>query len=207
MSLDFEKQFYDDKIRFIAGCDEAGRGPLLGPVVAACCILPPNFECDLINDSKKLNKKQRENAYQIIKNNALGIGIGIVDPDEIDAINIYEASKKAMLIALSNVGHEFQLVLTDYMPLIGSGYQYIDMVKGDAKALCIAAASIVAKVYRDQMMEQLDRKYPQYQIKKHKGYGTKLHIELLKKYGPIPHVHRYSFKPVKKLVEEQIKLF
>ena len=205
--LDFENQFYSEKIKTIVGCDEAGRGPLLGPVVAAAVILPKNFNHPLIDDSKKLSEEKREEAFAIIKEHAISVGIGVVSADEIDEINIYEASRKAMKIAISNLDVDFDLVLTDCMPLPYEKYQYIDIVKGDAKAKCIAAASIIAKVTRDKMMEELDEKYPQYQIKKHKGYGTKIHLEALEKYGPILHVHRRSFKPVKKFFEEKITLF
>ena len=205
--LDFENQFYSEKIKTIVGCDEAGRGPLLGPVVAAAVILPKNFNHPLIDDSKKLSEEKREEAFAIIKEHAISVGIGVVSADEIDEINIYEASRKAMKIAISNLDVDFDLVLTDCMPLPYDKYQYIDIVKGDAKAKCIAAASIIAKVTRDKMMEELDEKYPQYQIKKHKGYGTKIHLEALEKYGPILHVHRRSFKPVKKFFEEKITLF
>ena len=205
--LDFENQFYSEQIKTIVGCDEAGRGPLLGPVVAAAVILPKNFNHPLIDDSKKLSEKKREEAFAIIKEHAISVGIGVVSADEIDEINIYEASRKAMKIAISNLDVDFDLVLTDCMPLPYEKYQYIDIVKGDAKAKCIAAASIIAKVTRDKMMEELDEKYPQYQIKKHKGYGTKIHLEALEKYGPILHVHRRSFKPVKKFFEEKITLF
>lgn len=207
MSLDFEKQFYSEKIMYIAGCDEAGRGPLLGPVVASAVILPVDFKSDLINDSKKLSEKQRQAAFDIIKENAIAIGIGIVDADEIDEINIYEASRKAMLIALRQIKKPIDLVLTDCMPLKGSEFKYIDIVKGDSKALCIAAASIIAKVTRDNIMYELDKKYPEYGIKKHKGYGTRLHLEALEKYGIINHVHRKSFKPVSNIINRQLSLF
>lgn len=207
MSLDFEKQFYSEKIMYIAGCDEAGRGPLLGPVVASAVILPVDFKSDLINDSKKLSEKQRQAAFDIIKENAIAIGIGIVDADEIDEINIYEASRKAMLIALRQIKKPIDLVITDCMPLKGSEFKYIDIVKGDSKALCIAAASIIAKVTRDNIMYELDKKYPEYGIKKHKGYGTRLHLEALEKYGIINHVHRKSFKPVSNIINRQLSLF
>lgn len=207
MMLNFEEQFYSKDIKTIVGCDEAGRGPLLGPVVAAAVILPRDFNHPLINDSKKLSEKKREEAFLLIKENAISIGIGVVSADEIDEINIYEAARKAMKIAISNLDKDFDLVLTDCMPLPYEKYQYIDIVKGDAKAKCIAAASIIAKVTRDEMMDELDKQYPQYQIKKHKGYGTKAHLDALEKYGPILHVHRKSFKPVKKFFEEKITLF
>ncbi len=207
MSLEFEKQFYDDNIKYIAGCDEVGRGPLLGPVVACAVILPQDFESDLINDSKKLTEKQRLKAFDLIKEKSIAIGVGIVDADEIDEINIYEASKKAMLIALRSIKHDIDLVLTDCMPLRGSEFNYIDIVKGDSKAMCIAAASIIAKVTRDNIMYNLDKQYPQYGIKNHKGYGTKEHLEALDKYGIINHVHRKSFKPVSNIINKQLSLF
>lgn len=205
--LNFEDQFYDEKCQNIAGCDEAGRGPLLGPVVAAAVILPKDFNHPLINDSKQLSEKKRNEAYKIIMEHALSVGVGIIDADEIDKINIYEASRKAMKLALNKLDVHFDLVLTDAMPLPYEEYQYIDIIKGDAKARCIAASSIVAKVLRDKMMDELDEKYPMYNIKKHKGYGTKLHMEALEKYGPIEGVHRKSFKPIKKFFEEKITLF
>lgn len=205
--LNFEEQFYSNNIKTIVGCDEAGRGPLLGPVVAAAVILPRNFNHPLIDDSKKLSEKKRLEAFKVIKENAIAIGIGIVSSDEIDQINIYEAARKAMKIAISKLDKPFDLVLTDCMPLPNEGYQYVDIVKGDAKAKCIASASIIAKVTRDDMMDELDKLYPQYQIKKHKGYGTKVHLEALEKYGPIPHVHRKTFNPVKKFYIEKITLF
>lgn len=205
--LNFEENFYDDKCKVIVGCDEAGRGPLLGPVVAAAVILPRDFNHPLINDSKQLSEKKRLEAFKIIQENALDIGIGIVDADEIDQINIYEAARKAMKIAISKLSVKFDLVLTDAMPLPYEKYQFIDIIKGDAKAKCIAAASIIAKVTRDKMMDELDEQYPCYQIKKHKGYGTKIHLEALEKYGPINHVHRKSFKPIKKFFEQKITLF
>lgn len=207
MSLDYEQQFYNDEIKLIVGTDEAGRGPLLGPVVAGAVILPRDFKCDLIQDSKKLSEKKRKEAYKIIKDNAIAVGVGIVSAQEIDKINIYQAAKKAMILAIQDMNHDFDLVLTDAMPLKGTSYKYIDIIKGDAKAECIAAASIIAKVTRDNMMEELDAKYPHYHIKDHKGYGTKAHMEALEKYGPIPGVHRLTFGPVSKILNQQIKLF
>ncbi|MGM9873975.1 MAG: ribonuclease HII [Bacilli bacterium] len=206
MALKFEEQFYDESTEFIIGIDEAGRGPLLGPVVASAVILPPHFYIEEINDSKKLSEKQREKLFTVIKENAIAIGIGIVDAKKIDEINILEATKLAMLDALSQINHPYQLVLTDAVKL-KIDTPLIPIIKGDAKAECIAAASIIAKVTRDHICYELDKKYPLYQIAKHKGYGTKIHLEALKKYGPIEGVHRYSFGPIKNLFIEKISLF
>ena len=207
MSLDYEKKYYSKSIKLIAGCDEAGRGCLLGPVVAAAVILPKDFSSDLINDSKKLTEKKREEAYKIIVENAVAFGVGIVDADTIDEINIYEASRKAMIEALHNMNHDFDFVLTDCMPLMGTNYPHEAIIKGDAKAQCIAAASIIAKVTRDHIMYELDKKYPNYQIAKHKGYGTKIHLEALKRYGPIDHIHRKTYGPVADCYIEKVSLF
>lgn len=203
--LDYENQFYSDKIMYICGCDEAGRGPLCGPVVAAACILPKNYNNELINDSKKLSEKQREVAFKMIIKDSLAYGIGYVYPKTIDEINIYAASRLAMQIAIKNIKHKIDLVVSDYMPIDLGKTQVIPLVKGDAKCMCIAAASIIAKVCRDKYMLALDKMYPDYEFFKHKGYPTKLHLEKLKKYGPIDTIYRYSYGPVKKYSVEQIK--
>lgn len=201
-----ENKYYNEKVVFIAGCDEAGRGPLCGPVVAAACILPTNFNSDLINDSKKLTKKKREEAYKLIVENAIAFGVGIIDSEEIDKINIYAASKKAMIIALSKLNHQIDLILTDAMPLKFEDVQVIDIIKGDAKSKNIAAASIIAKVTRDRMMEEYDKLYPQYDLKHNKGYGTKKHLEALSIYGPIKGFHRFSYAPVFEAYNKDLKL-
>ena len=206
MSLDYEQQYYSKDIKYIAGCDEAGRGCLLGPVVAGAVILPKDFKCDLINDSKQLSEKQREEAYQIIKENAISWAVAEVSPEEIDEINIYNASKKAMMLALAKLDHKYDMILTDAMKM-DTDLPYEAVIKGDAKAMCIAAASIMAKVTRDHICYELDKKYPQYEIAKHKGYGTKLHLEKLKEFGPVKGLYRYSYGPVKALFIEKIQLF
>ena len=206
MSLDYEQQYYSDEIRFIAGCDEAGRGCLLGPVVAGAVILPKGFKCDLINDSKQLSEKQREEAYQIIKENAISWAVAEVSPEEIDEINILNASRKAMILALEKLNHKYDMILTDAVKM-KTDLPFEAIIHGDAKAMCIAAASIMAKVTRDHICYELDKKYPEYEIAKHKGYGTKLHMEKLKKYGPIKGLYRYSYAPVRELFIEKIKLF
>ena len=204
--LDYEQQYYSKEIKYIAGCDEAGRGCLLGPVVAGAVILPKDFKCDLINDSKQLTEKQREEAYEIIKENAISWAVGIVSAEEIDRINILNASRKAMQIALENLDHSYDMILTDAVKMkVDIPFEAI--IHGDAKAMCIAAASIMAKVTRDRICVELDKEYPQYGIAKHKGYGTKYHMEKLKQYGPVKGLYRYSYAPVKKLFIEKITLF
>ena len=207
MALDFQEQFYSDKVKLIVGVDEAGRGPLAGPVVAAACILPRAYINKEINDSKQLSEKKREELFDIIKENAIAYGVGIVSAKEIDTLNIYEATKKAMKEAIENLKHDFDLILTDAMPLKGFDVEVIPIIKGDAKALPIAAASIIAKVTRDHMMEELGKKYPEYGFEVHKGYGTQKHMEALKKFGPIKGVHRYSYKPVAKIAFGEMSLF
>jgi len=207
MSLDYQNQFYSDKVNLIVGVDEAGRGPLAGPVVAAAVILPRAYNNKDINDSKQLSEKKREELFEIIKKDAIAYGVGIVSSEVIDEINIYEATKVAMKEAINNLKHNYDLILTDAMKLKGFDVEVIDIIKGDAKALPIAAASIIAKVTRDHMMDELDEKYPQYGFKKHKGYGTKAHLDALNKYGPIKGVHRYSYKPVKNAANPQLSLF
>ena len=204
--LDYEQQYYSDEIKFIAGCDEAGRGCLLGPVVAGAVILPKDFKCELINDSKQLNEKQREEAYQIIKEHAISWAVAEISPQEIDQINILNASRKAMILALSKLNHKYDMILTDAVKM-ETDLPFEAIIHGDAKAMCIAAASIMAKVTRDHICYELDKKYPQYQIAKHKGYGTKLHMELLDKYGPNEDIYRFSYAPVKKFLIEKINLF
>lgn len=206
MSLDYEKQYYSSSIKYIAGCDEAGRGCLLGPVVAGAVILPQDFKCDLINDSKKLSEKQREKAYQIIKENAIAWAVAEVSPQEIDEINILNASRKAMMLALDKLNHQIDMILTDAVKL-PTDLPFEAIIKGDAKAMCIAAASIMAKVTRDHICYELDKKYPNYQIAKHKGYGTKLHMDILDEFGPIKEIYRYSYAPVRNKIIKKVKLF
>ena len=206
MSLDYEKQYYSKDIEYIVGCDEAGRGCLLGPVVAGAVILPKDFKCDLINDSKQLTEKQREEAYQIIKENAIAWAVAEISPQEIDRINILIASRKAMVMAMEKLNHRYDMILTDAVKM-QTDLPFEAIIHGDAKAMCIAAASIMAKVTRDHICYELDKKYPEYKIAKHKGYGTKLHMEILKKYGPIKGLYRFSYAPVKAFTIEKIKLF
>lgn len=192
--LDLDKSYYSDSINKIAGVDEVGRGPLAGPVVACALILPKDYFNEEINDSKKLSQKKREVLFEEIKKVAIKIGIGIVDADTIDEINIYEATKIAMKKALDQLNDDFDMILVDAMPLIYKEKEVVPIIKGDAKCQCIAAASIIAKVTRDIMMEEVDKTYPMYHFKDNKGYGTKAHIEAIKTYGLIDHFHRKSFK-------------
>ena len=207
MALDYQDQFYSETVNLIVGVDEAGRGPLAGPVVAAACIFPRAYINKEINDSKQLSEKKREELFEIIKKDAIAYGIGIVSAEEIDKINIYEAARKAMNLAIANLKHKFDMILTDAMPLKGYDVEVIPIIKGDAKALPIAAASIIAKVTRDHMMVELGKQYPEYGFEVHKGYGTKKHMDALKKYGAIKGVHRYTYKPVAKVELCQMSLF
>lgn len=207
MSLDLDKEYYSEKVKYIVGTDEAGRGCLLGPVFAAAVILPEGFYDPLINDSKKLTAKQRDKAYDIIIKNALAYAVTSVDPEKIDEINILEASRLGMKMAIDQLNHKFDLVLTDYMKIPGYDVPVIPVAHGDALSVNIAAASILAKVSRDRYCDILDEKYPQYGIKKHKGYGTKEHMEALQKYGPVKGLHRFSYEPIKNLFIEKVSLF
>ena len=201
--LDFEEQFYNEKIKVIVGVDEAGRGPLCGPVVAAACILPRAYINEKINDSKKLSEKKREQLYDEIINNALSYGDGIVDSKRLDEINIYEATKEAMHLAISQLKVDYDLILTDAMKLKDEKVDVIDIIKGDAKCQCIAAASIIAKVTRDRLLLNMDEKYPEYGFKSHKGYGTKKHIEAIKEHGIIDGFYRETYEPIKSLLLEE----
>lgn len=196
----YEKDLQSKGIKIIGGTDEAGRGPLYGPVVAACVVLPQNFKLDGLNDSKKLTEKKRNIFYDYIVKNTI-YGIGVVSPEEIDKINIYEASRKAMIIAIKQVQKQIKLeyVLSDAMP-IEIDIPVLPIVKGDAKSITIAAASVIAKVTRDRMLYEIDKKYPEYGFKNHKGYPTKKHLEAINKYGLIDG-YRKTYGPIKKYIE------
>lgn len=197
-----EKRLWNSGYENVVGCDEAGRGPLFGPVVAASVILPHNFVLEGLNDSKKLTEKKREEYYPIIMENALAVGISIVSAKEIDQINIYEASRQGMLRAIDSMNVKPDYIITDAMPLDGfTNIPHEAIIKGDAKSITIAAASVIAKVTRDKLMYEEDKKHPEYEFGKHKGYPTKKHIELLNKYGIIDG-YRHTYGPVKKYIEE-----
>lgn len=194
---------YEEKysnLDYICGVDEVGRGPLVGPVVASAVILPKNYYIEGLTDSKKLSKKKRESFFEIINKDALAIGIGVVDNQKIDEINILEASRLAMKIAVNNLKIKPDVILTDAMKL-DMGIEEEDIIKGDLKSITISAASVIAKVTRDKMMEELHEKYPMYNFIKNNGYPTKEHIEAIKKYGIIEE-HRKTFSPIKDIIKK-----
>ena len=199
----YEKELYKDGIEYIGGVDEVGRGPLIGNVVAACCVLPKDFCLEGLNDSKKLSEKKRDMYYDYIIENCVAYGIGKVSPEEIDEINIYEASRKAMMKAIEEVRKQIDVghILVDAMPLPDLDIPHTPIIKGDAKSISIAAASVIAKVTRDREMYELDKKYPNYGFKNHKGYPTKKHIEAINTYGLIEG-YRKTYGPVKDLIGE-----
>ena len=197
-----EKRLWNLGYENIAGCDEAGRGPLFGPVVAASVILPHDFVLEGLNDSKNLSEKKREKYYPIIMQKALAVSVSIVEADEIDKINIYEASRQGMLRATNSLKIKPDYIITDAMPLDGfTNVPHESIIKGDAKSITIAAASVIAKVTRDRIMYEIDKVHPEYEFKKHKGYPTKKHLELIEKYGIIDG-YRRTYGPVKKYIEE-----
>lgn len=191
----YEKELYSKGIKYIAGVDEVGRGPLVGPVVTACVILPKDFVLEGLTDSKKLTEKKRNLFYDYIKDNAISIGIGIKSEKVIDEVNIYEATKLAMYEAVEKSSVKPEHVLIDAMKLEKLEMPSTSIIKGDAKSISIAAASVIAKVTRDRMLDELDLKYPMYGFKNNKGYPTKRHIEAINKYGIIDE-HRKTFGPV-----------
>ena len=195
----YERLAYKEGASFIAGVDEVGRGPLAGPVVAAAVILPKNIEDLGFDDSKKLSASKREEIYRLIQEKAIAIGIGIVDADIIDQVNIYQASRLAMLQAVSELKIQPDYLLIDAMKIDVNTPQ-IGIIKGDAKSISIAAASIVAKQVRDQMMQEFDELYPGYDFSNNAGYGTPKHLEGLKSKGICP-IHRKTFAPIKDYLE------
>lgn len=190
---EYENELYNKGIKYIAGVDEVGRGPLVGPVVTAAVILPVDFYDERINDSKKVTEKKREMLYDVIMENAVSVGIGMSSSEAIDEINILEATKKAMKEALNNLSVKPEHVLIDAVKL-DIDIPSTSIIKGDAKSQSIAAASIIAKVTRDRMMYELDKEHPEYDFAHNKGYGTKKHIEAIRKYGILKE-HRKSFAP------------
>lgn len=196
----YEHDLWKQGKNYVGGTDEVGRGPLIGPVVTACVVLPHDFSLPGLTDSKKLSEKKREQYYDYILEHAIAVEIGMDSPERIDEINIYQASKEAMEKAIEKVRKKVPLdvVLTDAMPM-ELDIPVIPIVKGDAKSITIAAASVVAKVTRDRIMIELDQKYPLYGFKNHKGYPTKKHLEAIKTYGLIDG-YRRTYGPVKELL-------
>lgn len=197
----YERELREKGITLIGGVDEVGRGPLVGPVVAACCILPEKFHLEGLTDSKKLSEEKRNYFFDEIKKQAISYGIGIVDEKRIDEINIYEATKEAMNMAIYNCHILPEHVLTDAMKL-NIDIPITPIVKGDLKSITISAASVLAKVTRDKMLYELDKKYPMYDFKHNVGYPTKKHLKAIEKYGIIPE-HRRSYGPVKDYLEKE----
>ena len=197
----FEKELYNKNVEYIGGVDEVGRGPLIGPVVAACVVLPKDFVLEGLNDSKKLSEKKRDIFNDYIKEHSLAWAVGIIGPEKIDEVNIYEATKLAMKEAIKTVQSKINLqhVLIDAMPL-NIDIPTTSIIKGDSKSISIAAASVIAKVTRDKMMYDLDKVYPEYGYASHKGYPTKKHLEAIKKYGLIEG-YRKTYGPVKEILE------
>jgi ribonuclease HII len=205
-----EEELYKNGTTSIAGIDEAGRGPLAGPVVVACVVMPRDSMIEGVNDSKKVSEKKREKLYEEITNEALGYGVGIISQEEIDKINILNATKEGLTLAIKNLEKDLQeknrafqkpeIILVDALTKIDTDHiPYRSIIKGDSKSYSIAAASIIAKVTRDRIMREWDEVYPVYGFEKHKGYGTAAHIAAIKEYGLCP-LHRRSF--VKNIVEK-----
>ena len=202
---EFEDKYYNQGYQVIGGLDEAGRGPLAGPVVAACVVFPSSFNDEIINDSKKLSDKKRRELVNIIKENALDYSISVVDEEIIDKINIYQASRLAMMECIKKLKVNLDVALTDAMPLPDLKIKVEAIVKGDQKSLSIAAASILAKVTRDELMEEYDKVYPEYKFAKHKGYGTKEHLKAIEEFG-ICKIHRKTYEPIKSMLQPKLEL-
>lgn len=192
---DYERPYWERGL-LVAGVDEAGRGPIAGPLVACAVILPPFTEPFIDRDSKAMNSKEREEAYELIKSKAIAIGTAVVDSALIDRVGILKANMLAFKRALADLKHQFHVVISDYLPV--DGYECIALVKGDEKSLSCACASVVAKVVRDRIMEHYHRLFPQYNFAKHKGYATKEHIRAINFYKESP-IHRRSFSPVRQI--------
>jgi len=202
---DFELDLLNKGHNYIAGCDEVGRGPLAGPLVAAAVILDPFNKIQGLNDSKKLSEKKRLSLSAEIKEKALAFEITYIFPKEIDKLNVYQSSKKAMIVSVNNLSIVPSFVLSDAMPLDELNIPYLSIIKGDSKSATIAAASIIAKVERDEYMVNLSKEFPMYGYEKHKGYPTKMHLDALRKYGVTDH-YRKTYKPVSDLINKQTAL-
>jgi ribonuclease HII len=194
VNLEIERTLWVQGIERIAGVDEAGRGPLAGPVVAAAVIFPKEFIIDNVNDSKKCTAKQREELFELIMEQAISVGVGIVDHEVIDRINILQATILAMRKSIENMNIQPEYALIDGNSFKHETLRFQNIIGGDARSFTIAAASIVAKVTRDRLMRELDIRFPQYGFARHKGYGTRQHIEAIRTYG-LCEIHRRSFHP------------
>lgn len=202
--LKFENDAYLLGKKVIIGLDEAGRGPMAGPLVVAGVIFKEGYYDEQINDSKQLSEKKREKLYDLIIENALAYHIEVISVEEVDSLNVYQASKTGMIRCIEKISLKPDFALTDAMPL-GNCIEHLSIVKGDALSLSIGAASILAKVTRDRLMKDYDQMYPEYSFAKHKGYPTKAHKEALKHFGVTP-IHRRSFAPVMEVLNEQLTL-
>ncbi len=201
LDYSYEIQAHNDGFTVVCGVDEAGRGPLAGPVFAGAVILPENYTHEILNDSKKLSEKKRDLVYDDIVRDALAWSVGVATEKEIDEINILNATFLAMKRAVEGLSIKPELAFIDGNRYPNTGVKEITIVKGDSKCMSVAAASVIAKVSRDRFMLEMDKKYPQYQFSKHKGYGTKLHYEMIEKYG-VSEIHRRTF--LKNILGEKI---
>lgn len=198
---EYEQKYYQQGFDYIIGLDEAGRGPMAGELVVAGVVFPKGYYDERINDSKQLSAKKRDELYNLIIENALYYNIEIISVEDVDRLNVYQASKKGMEKCIELLQLDNMFALSDAMPL--NYPNHLSIIKGDAKSISIAAASILAKVTRDRLMEQHALEYPQYGFEKHKGYVTKFHKEAIEKYGVCP-IHRKSFGPVQKVLSKQM---
>ena len=197
---EYENSLKEQGYKYIVGTDEVGRGPMAGPLVVACVLLPEDEIIEGLNDSKKLSAKKREQLAEIIKQKAIEYQIQYMSVEEVDELNVYEASRQAMMKCVRKMKHQVDYVLSDAMPL-DFEFPCLSIIKGDAKSASIAAASIVAKVERDHYMDELAKEYPMYGFEKHKGYVTKAHLQAIKEHGVCIH-HRVSFAPVKEVLNK-----
>ncbi|MGN1390997.1 MAG: ribonuclease HII [Sharpea porci] len=204
--LQYENEAYQKGYHYIIGLDEAGRGPMAGPLVVGGVIFPEGFYDERINDSKKLTEKKREALYDLIVEKALAYDIEVISVEEVDLLNVYEASRTGMRRIIERISVKPDFALTDAMPLGNDAIDHLAIIKGDAKSMSIGGASILAKVTRDRIMKEYAQIYPEYGFEKHKGYVTKAHKEALEKYGVCP-IHRRSFKPVQEILHKQLSLF
>jgi|LakMenEpi03Aug12_release.lakeMendotaPanAssembly.Ray.scaffolds.fasta_scaffold08384_16 ribonuclease HII len=206
MALTYQRKFEKKGFYHIAGVDEAGRGPLAGPLVCAAVIFSPSFRHALINDSKQLTDQERRKLFPFIMEHALSVSYQMIEPEIIDRLNIYRATQQGMMTIIQSLTIKPDFVITDAMKLPTLDIPYEPLIKGDTKALPVAAASIIAKVIRDDYMLQLHEQYPHFQFHLHKGYPTPLHLTLLKRYGPLKGIHRFSYRPVQEALNQKVFL-